>query len=113
MILRTLTSAASARKLGVSSIKNASVQMRMEGTVTKQTNDLRTRARALYQPPFRYEHGYILDKNGEMVVDDHIDAVCRLRGWGRISYVENSEALHDEVGKLVAEILTKYWCVEE
>ncbi|MDB5822229.1 MAG: hypothetical protein JWR21_933 [Herminiimonas sp.] len=67
-------------------------------------------ALALYKPPFRFEHGYIFDAEHMMVADDQgQDVALRVRGWGRISYLPDAEALQDEVGRLIAEALTEYW----
>ena len=71
----------------------------------------------LYEPPFRFESGYILDSSGRMVADqgpiDHMQGMIamQIRGWGRIQYdKENDPAeLQDEVGKLCAIALTHYW----
>lgn len=81
-----------------------------------ESGGLRKRAVALFRPPFRFEMGYIWDSAGEMVADnreDREDAAAlpalRVRGWGRIKYLPESEALHDEAGRLIAEALTKGW----
>lgn len=67
-------------------------------------------ALALYEPPFRFEHGYIYDAVNNIVSDDHgMDTVGRVRGWGRISYLQNPEELQDTVGQLMAEALTEFW----
>jgi hypothetical protein len=60
----------------------------------------------LYRPPFRHEHGHILDSCGEMASDQ---TMLRIRGWGRISHLENPEELQDDVGRLIAEALTRFW----
>lgn len=76
------------------------------------TSPTRTAALALYTPPFRYEHGYIFDANGHMVADDcgeQPGVATRVRGWGRIGYMKDAESLQDEVGALIAEILTAHW----
>lgn len=70
---------------------------------------MRSKALALYSPPFRYEHGYIWDANNQMVADEAASSCLRVRGWGRISYMENAEELQDAVGALIAEALTKFW----
>lgn len=71
---------------------------------------IRQRALGLYQPPFRFECGYILAANGQMVADQHDGPdSLRVRGWGRISYMDNPEKLQDEVGALIAEALTEKW----
>jgi hypothetical protein len=79
--------------------------------MSKVTPELRERVRQLYKPPFRYESGYIFDANGQMVSDDRgpEGSVQRIRGWGRISYMENAAELQDAVGEVIAEILTKEW----
>jgi hypothetical protein len=74
--------------------------------------DLRRRAFDLYRGPFRYEKGYIWDKDNEMVADDHIEKAMpalQVRGWGRMKYFADSAALQDAVGVLMAEALTVYW----
>ena len=73
---------------------------------------LRMNAIKLYEPPFKFEHGYIYDAKQNMVADDddvgsHVAA--QVRGWGRISYMEDAKALQDEVGVYIAELLTKHW----
>lgn len=72
------------------------------------TTDLRKQAMALYTPPFKYEHGYIFDSAHLMVADDgngEKSVAARVRGWGRISYLENAAALQDEVGHMMADAL--------
>lgn len=71
-------------------------------------NKLTKRAFALYTPPFKYQMGYIYDANNEMIADDP-DKVVQVRGWGRISYMDEPEALQDTVGDMIAEALTNYW----
>lgn len=74
---------------------------------------MRERAIKLYRPPFRFEHGYVYDSNDQMVADagkdGEPDQLLRVRGWGRISYMREPEALQDEVGKAIAEALTEFW----
>ena len=75
---------------------------------------LKRRALGLYTPPFRYECGYIFDRNGAMVADEaamgnYQDAATRIRGWGRIQYLDNPEGLQDAVGEIIADLLSKYW----
>ena len=67
------------------------------------------KAFALYRPPFSFRHGYIYDADNNMVSDQHESSVCRVRGWGRISYMENPEQLQDAVGEHIAKALTEYW----
>lgn len=75
-------------------------------------SELRKRALALYTPPFFYDKrgGYIWDVKQNMVADNHVDGdqVLRVRGWGRIVYMENPEELQDEFGAMLAEALTEY-----
>ena len=72
---------------------------------------IREQALDLYQSPFTFSHGYVYDSKNLMVADggDRDDKVQRVRGWGRIGYLPNAEALQDEVGKIMAEALTMYW----
>ena len=72
---------------------------------------LRQRATDLYEPPFRFECGYIFDAKGQMVADQGgaEGYALRVRGWGRIGYMESPEQLQDEVGEKIAEILTQHW----
>jgi len=76
------------------------------------TDEMRKRALALFKPPFEFVHGYILDRAKNTLADntDCIDdKALRLRGWGRIGYMPDAANLHDAVGELIAEALTKYW----
>jgi len=70
---------------------------------------LREAAIALYKPPFRFDSGYIFDAENQMVADQHETSICRVRGWGRIGYMGNAEALQNKVGELIAEALTNLW----
>jgi hypothetical protein len=77
-------------------------------------SDLRSRAVALYVPPFRYLHGYVYDSHGHMVADhggseEPSSLGLRVRGWGRIGGMPESAALQDAVGALIAELLTANW----
>jgi len=73
-------------------------------------SELRKTALALYEPPFKLDHGYIFDSHGEMVADQ-VDpiAIARIRGWGRISYMDDAENLQDMVGTLIVEALSEKW----
>ena len=74
------------------------------------SEELRKRALALYKPPFSYHCGYVHDGEGNTVSDAPAGAiVTRVRGWGRISYLENAEELQDTVGEVIAEALNQYW----
>lgn len=82
--------------------------------VVPQPDGIRARALALYQAPFRYDKmgGYIWDSANEMVADKAglgAVQVARIRGWGRIGYMEDPDKLQDAVGELIAEALTKLW----
>lgn len=52
---------------------------------------------ALYKTPFRYDGiFYIWDAQNEMVADfGGKNDSFRVRGWGRMSYMDNAEELHD------------------
>jgi hypothetical protein len=41
--------------------------------------------------------------------NDGVDTMGRVRGWGRIQYLPNPEALQDKVGEMIAEAITDYW----
>jgi len=78
----------------------------------------RAAALALYRPPFKFRMGYIHDAGGHMVADQDgfgegskvFDSIAaRVRGWGRIGYLPDAEALQDEVGAVIADALTAYW----
>lgn len=71
---------------------------------------LRIRALALYRPPFENRGGiYIFDAAGHMVADcdvgaeDDLATVLRVRGWGRIRYMDDGPALQDTVEDLMIE----------
>ena len=88
---------------------------------------LRERALSLYEPPFRFQYGFIFDKQGNMVADNSCgddgevadadgNMLLRVRGWGRISYMEDPERLQDAVGELLVAALNEYWrsqCTEK
>jgi hypothetical protein len=84
----------------------------------REPTPIRCAALELYTPPFRHEHGYIRDANHQMVADDASSEAtgliaARIRGWGRIQYMDKPEmranALQDEVAEVVAEALNAYW----
>ena len=69
-----------------------------------------TAALELYKPPFRFDRGYIFDAEGRMAYDNEgVDTMGRVRGWGRIQYLPNPEALQDKVGEMIAEALNDFW----
>jgi len=70
--------------------------------------DLKNRALALYTPPFRVMEGAIYDAAGNMVADDR-EGVARVRGWGRIGYLQDGAALQDMVGELLVAAMNAYW----
>lgn len=73
-------------------------------------NGIKREVMALYKPPFRYHLGYIWDAEGEMVADRPGENILlRIRGWGRISYLDNPELLQDTLGEIIASTLTDYW----
>jgi hypothetical protein len=82
-----------------------------------ENTKLKDRALALYAPPFRYEMGYIHDSKHKMVADDalpepeHLEPgmALRVRGWGHIQKHEDPAELQDEVGRQIAQALTKHW----
>lgn len=82
----------------------------------------RAAALALYKPPFKFRMGYIHDAGGHMVADQDgfgegskvFDTIAaRVRGWGRIGYMPDPEALQDEVGAVIADALTAYWSASQ
>ena len=71
-------------------------------------------AMAIYKPPFFFRAGYIFDDEGNIFADmgsedDRQARIARIRGWGRISYMDKPEELQDAVGKQMAIALTEYW----
>lgn len=86
---------------------------------TESIESLRKRALALYKPPFKFQYGYIYDSEGNVVADNSSERdeevtsegnlLLRVRGWGRIGYMENPEQLQDTVGELIVEALNAYW----
>ena len=79
-------------------------------------SEIRKAALSLYKPPFKYYMGYIYDADNQMVADDgggehsvQNAVISRIRGWGKISYLQNAEAIQDELGHIVAEALTAYY----
>jgi len=66
----------------------------------------------LFKPPFVFDErgDYIFDSDTNMVLDNTEElAVARLRGWGRIQYLEDANNLQNKVGELIALALTEYW----
>lgn len=84
----------------------------LENIPEQPVSELRARAISLYKPPFKFDFGYIWDADGQMVADQNLNEdgqILCVRGWGRISYLENPEALQDEVGEVIALALSNYW----
>jgi hypothetical protein len=82
---------------------------------------IREDALKLYKPPFRFEYGYIYDSRNNTVADqgsiNESDTtkkmiVAQVRGWGRIGYMPNAEALQDEVGAILVDALNAYYAKE-
>ncbi len=99
--------------------KKAATQAQAQAGAVPLT-DIRKAALDLYTPPFRHEYGYIRDANHQMVADDAGSEgtgliTSRIRGWGRIQYMDKPEqraaALQDEVAEIVAEALNAYWSI--
>lgn len=73
----------------------------------------------LYKPPFSYDCGYIHDGDGRIFSDDGADSdlmlsayISRVRGWGRLSYIEGKhtpDELQDAIGEHIARALNEYW----
>lgn len=79
--------------------------------VTMAEKTLRELALELYKPPFVFNRGYVYDNANCMVADDGDckDKVERVRGWGRISYLNRPEELQDEFGNIMAEALNEFF----
>jgi len=81
------------------------------------SEELKKAALGLYQPPFRFQHGYIFDSAGNMFADQgpltetENMLALQVRGWGRIQYIKehNPAELQDAVGEIIAKALTEYW----
>ena len=78
---------------------------------TVPSTEMEGKALAIYKAPFTCHEGYIFDADGEMVVDNggNEQTMAQVRGWGRITYMENPEKLQDAVGDIIAKALTLYW----
>ncbi len=69
----------------------------------------------LYTPPFHYSSaGYIFDSEGHTFSDSGCVVgeermMARIRGWGRLSYMEHPHELQDAAGEMYAEALNLYW----
>lgn len=82
---------------------------------TKPTITPKQKALQLLKPPFKAEDGYIFDSaepNRNMVADDgeiELGTIARLRGWGRLGYLDNGEQVQDAIGEVIAEALNQYF----
>lgn len=76
-----------------------------------ELDQLTAAAFGLYVPPFRFEHGFIWDSKNDVVADhgEFDQAIARVRGWGRISYLPDAEKLQDRIGEMIAQALTEFW----
>jgi|GEM_PF-1646759 len=86
----------------------------LKDRVRSEMTEAQRKAMELYKPPFKFMHGYIFDADHNMVSDngdleDQAAGVARIRGWGRLSYMENPEQLQDAAGELFALALTRLW----
>jgi hypothetical protein len=68
--------------------------------------------KALYSPPFRHSFGYIVDINGETVAwswprpsEQQPNSPFMTRGWSRIKYMENANALFKELDSILLAIV--------
>lgn len=70
--------------------------------------ELQKRAKALYTPPFRWDAlgSYIWDAKCNMVAD-MTDGELRVRGWGRIQKMPESEALQDAVDEQLQKVFVE------
>lgn len=78
------------------------------------TQTTRQKAMELLKPPFRLNHGYIFDSahNPNMVADEgecEIGTIARLRGWGRLGYLDDGAKIQDEIGNIICDALNEYF----
>jgi len=77
---------------------------------TISAESLSAQALSQYTPPFSHRGGYIFDADHNMVADQSgDDHLLRIRGWGRLGKLENGGDVQDEIGDLIAKLLTKHW----
>lgn len=81
------------------------------------------RVRALYRAPFTETCGYVYDADGHTVADFRraltVGAeplALRPRGWGRLQYLPDGEALHDEAEAFLINLVAEHptdraWCL--
>lgn len=75
-----------------------------------EKKELRQRAFDSCAAPFERVHGYIFDANGNTISDDTAEGiVTRMRGWGRLHYLDKPEELQDAIGDLIVEALNEFW----
>lgn len=70
--------------------------LKMKTEQVKEGNDL---IKGLYKKPFHY------DDCGQMIFDADHNQVVDIRGWGRISKMDNPEAKQDAFGRFVCKLL--------
>lgn len=89
------------------------LEMIRDGTFksTEPLPEFQLQALSLYKPPFKFMCGYIFDGGHNMFADggDFSDQAARIRGWGRLGYMENAEKIQDAAGELFARALTELW----
>jgi hypothetical protein len=79
-------------------------------------------ALSLYKPPFRFMCGYIYDSDNNMFADDRYTdetveteegaLALRVRGWGRLQYLEtefDNGDIQDVLGEIIVKALNSYW----
>ena len=78
--------------------------------------NLREKLKQFYQPPFRYEHGYVFDSTHKMIADVATDdaplMAAKLRSWSQLIRkhgVDDGAVLRDKLGLVIAEALNEYW----
>jgi hypothetical protein len=88
--------------------RRATQDRRGQGDPVRAPSDprpVRERALALYTPPFTTRYDYVFDGAGNMIADYASDPSnpLRVRGWGRICYLPDPEALQDTVEAFLEE----------
>ena len=107
-------------RVGIELATTAINEMRKQTVLTYKEHlmklSINEQALKLYTPPFKYQHGYIFDSKHSMFSDqggsefNYAELIAtRVRGWGRIQKLANSEDLQDAVGDHIANALTEYW----
>ncbi len=98
-------------KFGCTQMDDCGGECKAPAVSASPSNDLLSAALDIYKPPFKYSCTYIFDAKDNMVMnsDELEESALVLRGWGRIGYMDDAEALHDAVGEHIARALTEYW----